>query len=48
MPRLLPSLRPFLQALPEVEAPDRKIIYRERLLWTGVVMLIFLGECSST
>mmetsp|Transcript_17418 Transcript_17418/g.45222 ORF Transcript_17418/g.45222 Transcript_17418/m.45222 type:complete len:355 (-) Transcript_17418:515-1579(-) len=46
MPRLLPSLRPFLQALPEVEAPDRKIIYRERLLWTGVVMLIFLVCCN--
>lgn len=48
MPRLLPSLRPFLAALPDVEAPDRKIIFRERLLWTGVVMLIFLGECPRT
>lgn len=46
MVRFLHILRPILKSLPEVESPDRKIPFRERMLWTVLVMLIMLVGCN--
>lgn len=40
--RFLDLVSPFAPHLPEVAAPQRKIPFNQRLLWTGVVLLIFL------
>jgi len=36
----------MLCVLPEVEQPDRKIPFRERILWTVIVLFIFLVCCQ--
>ncbi|KAI9022551.1 SecY subunit domain-containing protein [Hyaloraphidium curvatum] len=43
--RVLNFLRPFIAVMPEVAAPDRKVQFREKVLWTGVTLFIFL-VCS--
>ena len=43
--RVINLVRPFLAVLPEVEAPDRKVAFRERALYTAVALFIFL-VCS--
>lgn len=35
-----------MAVLPEVEAPDRKIPFREKLLWTSITLFIFLVCCQ--
>ena len=44
--RFLHLVRPMLCILPEVEQPDRKIPFRERILWTVIVLFIFLVCCQ--
>jgi len=44
--RFLHLVRPMLCVLPEVEQPDRKIPFRERILWTVIVLFIFLVCCQ--
>lgn len=39
-------VQPALSFLPEVQMPDRKIPFRERVLWTVVVLFIFLVCCQ--
>lgn len=46
MLRFLDIVRPFIFILPEVGYPDRRIPFREKLLWTFVALLIF-QICSS-
>jgi len=43
--RFLNLVRPFMAILPEVTAPDRKVQFREKVLWTAVALFIFL-VCS--
>ncbi|KAJ3017877.1 UNVERIFIED_CONTAM: translocon subunit [Siphonaria sp. JEL0065] len=43
--RLLHLLKPFLAYMPEIEAPDRKIAFREKVMWTAITLFIFL-VCS--
>lgn len=43
--RFLNLVRPFMSMLPEVTAPDRKPKFEHRVLWTAVVLMIFL-VCS--
>ncbi|KAJ3289285.1 SecY protein [Rhizoclosmatium globosum] len=43
--RLLHLLKPFLAYIPEIEAPDRKIAFREKVMWTAITLFIFL-VCS--
>jgi hypothetical protein len=43
--RLLYVLKPFIALMPEVAAPDRKVQFREKLMWTAVTLFIFL-VCS--
>jgi len=44
--RFLHLVRPALCVLPEVEQPDRKIPFRERVLWTVITLFIFLVCCQ--
>mmetsp|Transcript_68110 Transcript_68110/g.79243 ORF Transcript_68110/g.79243 Transcript_68110/m.79243 type:complete len:475 (+) Transcript_68110:27-1451(+) len=39
-------LRPAFALLPEVQKPDRKILFKDRLIWTGVVLLLYLVCCQ--
>ena len=38
----LRALSPFVRVLPEVKAPDREVSFREKFVWTAVVLIIFL------
>jgi len=44
--RFLHLIRPVMFILPEVAQPDRKIPFRERLLWTVIALFIFLVCCQ--
>jgi hypothetical protein len=43
--RVLHLVRPFLSVLPEVQSADRKVPFREKVLYTVVALFIFL-VCS--
>ena len=45
--RFLHLIKPVMFLLPEVASPDRKIPFREKLLWTVITLFIFLGELNS-
>lgn len=40
--RILSLFKPFEAFLPEVISPERKVPYNQKLIWTGVSLLIFL------
>ncbi|KAI9596704.1 SecY subunit domain-containing protein [Syncephalis fuscata] len=40
--RFLYLIRPFMAILPEIEAPDRKVPFRQKMLWTAITLFIFL------
>lgn len=40
--RALDLVKPFEPFLPEVIAPQRKVAFNQRVMWTGVTLLIFL------
>lgn len=46
MVRFLHLIRPVMCVLPEVAQPDRKIPFREKVLWTAITLLIFLVCCQ--
>ena len=46
MVRFIELIRPCLAFLPEVEAPDRKVPFREKVLWTVIVLFVFLVCCQ--
>ena len=46
MVRFLHLVRPVMCILPEVASPDRKIPFREKVLWTAITLLIFLVCCQ--
>ncbi len=35
-------MRPFLRFTPEVKTPERKVSFREKLLWTAVALILYL------
>jgi hypothetical protein len=43
--RPLEVVRPFLNILPDIKAPDRRVPFRERALYTAVALFVFL-VCS--
>jgi len=43
--RILSLVRPFMGVLPEVQSSDRKVPFKERMMYTAVVLFIFL-VCS--
>ncbi|KAI6193480.1 Plug-translocon domain-containing protein [Aphelenchoides besseyi] len=44
--KLLHFVAPFCRWIPEVSKPDRKIQFRERLMWTAISLFIFLTCCQ--
>ena len=38
----LKALSPFVRMMPEVKTPDREVSFREKLIWTAVILIIFL------
>jgi protein transport protein SEC61 subunit alpha len=46
MVRFLHLIRPVMCILPEVAQPDRKIPFREKILWTVITLFIFLVSCQ--
>ncbi|GMM30219.1 translocon subunit [Martiniozyma asiatica (nom. inval.)] len=40
--RILDLVKPFEAFLPEVVAPERKVPFNQKMMWTGVTLLIFL------
>ncbi|MHA1588657.1 MAG: preprotein translocase subunit SecY [Candidatus Thorarchaeota archaeon] len=38
----LKALSPFVRLMPEVKAPDREVSFKEKAVWTLVVLVIFL------
>lgn len=43
---LLEALHPFISITPEVEKPQRKIAFKEKVMWTVITLLIFLVCCQ--
>lgn len=39
---MLDLVSPFTQFMPEVIAPERKVAFQQRVMWTGITLLIFL------
>eukprot|EP00794_Sanderia_malayensis_P007290 gene7290-8105_t len=44
--KFLEVLKPFISVLPEVSKPERKIQFREKVLWTAITLFIFLVCCQ--
>ena len=44
--KILQFVTPFLPYLPEVAPPDRKIPFKEKILWTVISLLVFLVCCQ--
>lgn len=42
---VLSLFKPAVALLPEVAAPDRKIAFKTRAMWTAIVVMIYL-VCS--
>lgn len=40
--RVLDLVSPFTPFVPEVIAPERKVAFQQRVMWTGITLLIFL------
>ncbi len=38
----LRALSPFVRIMPEVKTPDREVSFREKFVWTAVILLLFL------
>ncbi len=38
----LKALSPFVRIMPEVKAPDREVSFREKFVWTALILIIFL------
>ena len=44
--KFLEVIKPFCSILPEIAKPERKIQFREKVLWTAITLLIFLVCCQ--
>jgi len=44
--RVLNLVKPCMCFLPEVSSPDRKIPFREKVLWTAISLFVFLVCCQ--
>lgn len=44
--RFLNLMKPVMVLLPEVSQPDRKIPFKEKLLWTSITLFVFLVCCQ--
>lgn len=46
MVRFLQLISPLMVVLPEVQAPTRKVPFKEKVMWTVITLLIFLVCCQ--
>lgn len=46
--KFLEFVKPFCSILPEIQKPERKIQFREKVLWTAITLFIFLVCCQVT
>ena len=44
--KFLEFVKPFCGVLPEIQKPERKIQFREKVLWTAITLFIFLVCCQ--
>ncbi|PAA71634.1 hypothetical protein BOX15_Mlig026617g1 [Macrostomum lignano] len=44
--KFLEFVKPFCAVLPEIAKPERKIQFREKVLWTAITLFIFLVCCQ--
>lgn len=44
--KFLELVKPFCQVVPEIQKPERKIQFKEKVLWTAVTLIIFLVCCQ--
>lgn len=44
--RFLNLVKPFMPVLPEVSAPERKVPFKEKVLWTAITLFIYLVCCQ--
>ncbi|CDW58686.1 protein transport protein Sec61 subunit alpha [Trichuris trichiura] len=44
--KFLEFVKPFCGLIPEVSKPERKIQFREKMLWTAITLFIFLVCCQ--
>ena len=40
--RFLNTFRPISRLMPEVKAPERRVSFREKILWTAIVLVVYL------
>ncbi len=40
--RFLDFVKPFCSLIPEIQKPERKIQFREKVVWTIITLFIFL------
>jgi len=43
--RFLKTFEPIMKFIPEVRAPERKVRFNEKLMWTGIALIIYLVMC---
>jgi len=44
--RFIHLVKPFMGVLPEVQQPERKVPFREKVLWTAIALFIYLICCQ--
>lgn len=44
--RFLNLIKPMMCVLPEVQSPDRRIPFKEKILWTSISLFVFLVCCQ--
>jgi len=44
--KFLDMIKPFCAVLPEIQKPERKIQFKEKVLWTAITLFIFLVCCQ--
>jgi len=44
--RVINLVKPFMCVLPEVASPERRIPFREKVLWTAISLFVFLVCCQ--
>merc|ERR1712226_697631 len=44
--RFLNLIKPVMCILPEVQTPDRRVPFREKILWTSISLFVFLVCCQ--
>lgn len=44
--RFIQLVQPVYHSLPEVESPVKRLLFRDKLFWTAVTLIIYLICCN--